>query len=53
MTKPLGYPVESSWRLVVKDLGVKERVVLRRAGLPGDLFSRVDSIPRTNHYFRL
>ena len=53
MTKPLGYPVEPSWRLVLKDLGVEESVVLRRAGLPQDLLSRVGTIRRTGDYFRL
>ena len=53
MTKPLGYPIEPGWRLILKDLGVEERVVLRRAALPEDLLSRTGTVLRTNDYFRL
>lgn len=53
MTKPLGYPVEPGWRLMIKDLGVDARTVLRRARLPEDLLSRTGSIVRTDDYFRL
>lgn len=53
MTTPLGYPVEPAWRLVLKDLGVDERAVLRRASLPEDLLSRTGTVVRTGDYFRL
>lgn len=53
MTAPLGYPVEPTWRLILKDLGVDERAVLRRAGLPEDLLSRIGTVVRTAAYFRL
>ncbi len=53
MTRPLGFPVEPAWRLLLKDLGVDERVVLRQAGLPEDLLSRTEAVMRTDEYFRL
>ena len=52
MTRPLGFPVEPTWRLILKDLGVSERAVLRRAGLPEDLLGRTGAVLRTDDYFR-
>ena len=53
MTGVLGYPVEPTWRLLLKDLGVDARTVLRRADLPDDLLSQVGTVVKTADYFRL
>lgn len=53
MTRNATFPVEPSWRLLLKDLGLRADRVLRRAGLPEDLFSRADAGLTTVEYFRL
>ena len=35
-----GYALDTTWRTVLKDLGVKPANVLRRAGLPDDLLQQ-------------
>ena len=52
MNRPLGFPVEPAWRLLLTDLGVDERTVLRRAALPDDLLSRPGTVLRTEEFFR-
>lgn len=47
------FPLEANWPVLLRDLGVKPRSVLRRAELPEDLFSRRDVSLPTPEYFRL
>lgn len=47
------FPLEATWPVLLRDLGVQPRAVLRRAGLPGDLFSRSGASLATPEYFRL
>ena len=47
------FPLEAGWPLVLKDLRVDPAVVLRRARLPTDLFSRPGTPLGTEEYFRL
>jgi len=47
------FKIEPAWRPVLKDLGVRPADVLRRAKLPGDLFSQTDARLATEDYFRL
>ena len=47
-----GFPIENGWRPLLRDVGISERAVLRRAGLPEDLFSRVGASLSTDEYFR-
>jgi hypothetical protein len=35
-----GYALDTTWRTLLKDLGVAPADVLRRAGLPDDLLQR-------------
>jgi AraC-like DNA-binding protein len=53
MTRNATFPIEPGWRLLLKDLGIRADRVLRRAGLPEDLFSRPQSGLTTADYFRL
>ena len=47
------YTLQPGWRILLKDLGIRPADVLRRAGLPDDLFTRGPiSIP-VEAYFRL
>src|SRR5688572_25788901 len=39
----MAYPVNRAWRLLMRDLGLDEAHVLRRAGLAADLFAREDA----------
>jgi AraC-like DNA-binding protein len=48
-----GYPVWHGWRLLLEDLALHPANVLRRAQLPGDLFSRENASLDTPQYFRL
>jgi len=48
---PHSYAVDGSWRALLKDLGAEPANVLRRAGLPEDLFGRHRArIPSTDYY---
>ncbi len=47
------FPIEPAWRPLLKDLGIRADRVLRRAGLPDDLFARPDAGMTTPEYFRL
>ncbi|GKW41387.1 hypothetical protein PEC301879_12460 [Pectobacterium carotovorum subsp. carotovorum] len=40
MTRNQGFPLDIGWRTLLKDFGFRPEHVLRRAGLPEDLFSR-------------
>lgn len=53
MGQPLQYPISPGWRLVLKDVGIAPRHVLRRAGLPEDLFIRERATVDTDEYFAL
>lgn len=44
---------ETSWRLLLRDLGLSESGVLRRAGLPADLLSRAHATLTSAGCFRL
>ncbi|GHF55251.1 AraC-like DNA-binding protein [Deinococcus metalli] len=46
------FAVELGWRTLLRDLNVRELAVLRRAGLPDDLFSRPGQGLDTGEYFR-
>jgi AraC-like DNA-binding protein len=52
MTRGATFPIEAGWRVLLKDLGIRADRVLRRAGLPEDLFSRPQSALTTPDYFR-
>ncbi|MEM9459879.1 MAG: AraC family transcriptional regulator ligand-binding domain-containing protein [Myxococcota bacterium] len=45
--------LEGNWRPLLRDLGIDARAVLRRAELPGDLFSRQSATLSTPDYFRM
>ncbi|WP_372366180.1 AraC family transcriptional regulator ligand-binding domain-containing protein [Candidatus Uabimicrobium sp. HlEnr_7] len=47
------FPVDPAWRVTLKDLGIEESNILRRAQLPNDLFSRENFLLTTQQYFRL
>ncbi|MEM9294018.1 MAG: AraC family transcriptional regulator ligand-binding domain-containing protein [Acidobacteriota bacterium] len=47
------FTVPPGWRVLLKDLGISEANVLRRAELPGDLFSRDQVLLKTPEFFRL
>jgi AraC-like DNA-binding protein len=53
MTDRRAVAVDRGWLLIIKDLGVRPDDVLRRAQLPGDLFSRENVRLTTDEYFRL
>src|SRR5512139_2957351 len=40
MARTRPYAVHTGWRLVLRDAGIDPARVLRRAGLPADLFAR-------------
>ena len=45
--------LERAWAIILKDLGIEAGNVLRRAQLPGDLFSRENARVSVEEYFRL
>lgn len=47
------FPVHPGWRLLLRDLGIDATRVLRRAGLPEDLFVRENAVVATDEYFEL
>jgi AraC-like DNA-binding protein len=53
MTHPAQYPLPPAVRLLLKDLGLSVDNILKRAGLPGDLFARVRVSLPSDEYFRL
>ena len=53
MVKTRPYSVHPGWRLLLADAGINPDNVLRRAGLPADLFSRERSLLDTEDSFRL
>ncbi len=53
MTPATRFTVDAGWRLIFKDLGLTPSEVLKRAELPGDLFSRRTASLSIDEYFRL
>ena len=47
------FAVDPAWRVILNDLGVNERELLRRSNLPEDLFSRNNAALSTEEYFRV
>lgn len=47
------FTVHPGWRVLLTDLGLHPSNVLRRAGLPDDLFGREKATLSTDEYFRL
>ena len=45
------FAVQPGWRLLLKDIGIRATDVLRRAGLPDDLFTRPSAALSTVQYF--
>lgn len=52
MTRKQSFSLGIGWRALLKDLGLQPGHVLRRAGLPEDLFSRTGHGLATEEYFR-
>jgi AraC-like DNA-binding protein len=53
MMSPHRYALDAGWRPLLTDLGVRPADVLRRAGLPDDLFARQGATLDSAGYFRL
>ena len=53
MTKVHSYTVNPGWRILLLDLGLSPANILKRAGLPDDLFGRERASLSTDEYFRL
>jgi len=53
MVQATKFAVDPLWRLVLKDIGVNENEVLKRAQLPRDLFSQKNASLSVVEYFRL
>ena len=53
MTHPNVYTVNPGWRILLMDAGLNPTNVLRRAGLPDDLFGREKETLSTEKYFGL
>lgn len=53
MSRATAFPVTPGWRNLLRDIGVHPADVLRRAGLPEDLFAREKAYLSTAEYFRL
>lgn len=47
------FTINPGWRLLLSDLGIRPVNVLRRAGLPDDVFGRTKATLSTDEYFRL
>ncbi|NNL76958.1 MAG: helix-turn-helix domain-containing protein [Desulfobacterales bacterium] len=47
------FAVDPGWRVILKDIGMNENEVLKRAELPRDLFTRKNAFLSTDEYFRL
>lgn len=52
MANNLTFSLEIGWKALLKDLGYEPEDVLRRAGLPEDMFAREDLQLPTEAYFR-
>lgn len=48
-----GYPLEPGWRPLLRDLGVRSEDLLRRAGLPEGLLTRLPTMLSADEWFRL
>ncbi len=46
------FTVNPGWRILLNDLGIHSIDILRKAGLPEDLFSRQNAVLDTAEYFR-
>jgi AraC-like DNA-binding protein len=53
MIQATKFVVDPGWRIILKDIGVNENEVLKRAELPRDLFTRKNASLSTDEYFRL
>jgi AraC-like DNA-binding protein len=53
MSQPREFAIQPGWRILLTDLGIRPSDVLRRAGLPDDLFSRENASLKSDEYFRL
>jgi hypothetical protein len=53
MTHASSYGVNTGWRILQQDVGIRPVDVLRRAELPEDLFIREGATRNTAEYFRL
>lgn len=47
------FKINTKWQLGLRDLGIRPGDVLRRAGLPADLFARENATVSAAEYFRL
>ena len=47
------FKLSSNWRIILRDLGLRPGDVLRRTGLPTDLFAREIASVSAEEYFRL
>ncbi len=47
------FKISSNWQIILRDLGIRPGNVLRRAGLPADLFARESASISAEEYFRL
>lgn len=53
MVHALNFIVDPAWRILLKDLGLNEEDLLKRAGLAVDLFSREKADLTAKEYFSL
>jgi AraC-like DNA-binding protein len=53
MSQPHHWTINTGWRILLADAGLDPANVLRRAGLPDDLFGRPKAVLDTAGYFRL
>ncbi len=53
MIQATKFAVDPRWRLVLKDIGVSENEVFKRAQLPRDLLSQKNASLSADEYFRL
>lgn len=53
MSQAASYSIDNTWRTLLKDLGIPAAPVLRRAGLPDDLFDRPAARLAAADYYRL
>lgn len=53
MSRADTFAIQPAWRMLVRDLGLREADVLRRAGLPQDLLGRENPRIEPEAYFRL
>ena len=49
----MAYPVSPAWQLLLRDLGIPAADVLRRAGVPEDLFAREQATVRADEFARM